>query len=44
LFEVFTDYQDSSVSAEDRVSILRQEIAHVFPNSPWWEIEALISP
>ena len=44
LFEVLTDYQDNSASTEDRVNILRREIADAFPNSPWMEIEALIAP
>jgi hypothetical protein len=41
LFEVFTDYQDHSVTAEDRGNILRREIVTVFPDSPWTEIDAL---
>ena len=35
LFEVFTDYQDSSVSEEDRATTLLGGIRTAFPNSPW---------
>jgi hypothetical protein len=44
LFEVFTGYQDTIDAPEHRVNRLRQEIADVFPNSPWTEIEALMKP
>ena len=43
LFNVFTDYQDSSVSAADRVHILRGEIAEVFPNSPWVDLATRVA-